>query len=78
MSPFPSHRPRGGFALVAAWLVLTAALFATAAPASAQTPSPTTPRTASVNVPPGVTAGIAVYDRQTGTFTMGVNRHDRQ
>ncbi|MGQ4434032.1 hypothetical protein [Streptomyces sp. SAS_260] len=75
MSPFSSHRPRGEFALVAAWLVLTAVLFATAAPARARTPSPTTPRTTSVNVPPGVTAGIAVYDRQTGTLTEQSNAH---
>ncbi|WP_019069592.1 hypothetical protein [Streptomyces hokutonensis] len=75
MSPFSSHGPRGGFALVAAWSVLMAALFATAAPTRAQTPSPTTPRTASVNVPPGVTAGIAVYDRRTGTFTEQSNVH---
>jgi len=60
---------------VAARLVLIAALFATAAPARAQTPSPTGPCTASVNVPPGLTAGIAVYDRRTGTFTEQSNAH---
>ncbi|MFE2423001.1 hypothetical protein [Streptomyces hokutonensis] len=28
-----------------------------------------------MNVPPGVTAGIAVYDRRTGTFTEQSNAH---
>ncbi|MEU9246520.1 hypothetical protein [Streptomyces sp. NPDC048385] len=75
MSSISSPRPRGRFALMAAWSVLLAALFATAAPARADTSPTATPRTARVTIPPGVTAGIAVYDRQTGVFTEQSNIH---
>jgi hypothetical protein len=65
-------RSRLGLPFVTAWLVLAAALFATV-PARAGTTAPT--RTPSVSVPAGVTAGVAVFDRQTGSFTEQYNAH---
>ncbi|MGW1780480.1 hypothetical protein ACWCQQ_15255 [Streptomyces sp. NPDC002143] len=65
---------RGRVAVVLRWCLLAAVLVgATAAPARAAGP-PAAPRDApaavtAVEVPPGVTAGVAVFDRQTGTFT---------
>ncbi|MFI9770199.1 hypothetical protein ACIHJG_25500 [Streptomyces sp. NPDC052415] len=59
--------------------VLTAALAAvlcttatTVSVASAESPSPQ-PAAAEANVPAGVTAGVAVFDRQTGTYTEQLN-----
>ncbi|MFF2526356.1 hypothetical protein [Streptomyces liangshanensis] len=52
-------------AAAAALLTLTGTPSATAAPPVPQAP----PTAAAVAVPPGVTAGIAVFDRQTNTFT---------
>ncbi|WP_234311948.1 hypothetical protein [Streptomyces griseus] len=51
--------------------LLCAAATATAAPGTAPSPSP--PASARADVPAGVTAGIAVFDRQTGTFTEQLN-----
>ncbi|GAA3487012.1 hypothetical protein [Streptomyces cremeus] len=66
----PPWRPARAAVLATALLalVLGAALPAAAAPS----PGPT-PGTARAVVPPGVTAGIAVYDRKAGTFTEQVN-----
>ncbi|GGW71251.1 hypothetical protein ACWGIA_20020 [Streptomyces bobili] len=46
-----------------------------AGPAAADTPAgqPVQPRAAAVEVPAGVSAGVAVFDRQTGTFTEQLN-----
>ncbi|NEA63968.1 hypothetical protein [Streptomyces sp. SID12488] len=46
-----------------------------AGPAAADTPAgqPVQPRAASVEVPAGVSAGVAVFDRRTGTFTEQFN-----
>ncbi|MEU0119636.1 hypothetical protein ABZ137_39695 [Streptomyces bobili] len=46
-----------------------------AGPAAADTPAgqPVQPRAAAVEVPTGVSAGVAVFDRQTGTFTEQLN-----
>ncbi|MEW2553381.1 hypothetical protein AB0957_16820 [Streptomyces zhihengii] len=46
-----------------------------AAPAAAETPAarPAQPRAASVEVPAGVSAGVAVFDRQTNTYTEQLN-----
>ncbi len=55
--------------------ILAAALAAlvcpTATTASAESPSP--PPAVRADVPAGVTAGVAVFDRQTGTFTEQLN-----
>ncbi|MFF4522670.1 D-alanyl-D-alanine carboxypeptidase family protein [Streptomyces bluensis] len=62
---------RSRLAAVIGWFVLVAALLGTAAaPVRAAVP-----QTASSDVPPGVTAGIAIYDRQTGTFSEQLNPH---
>ncbi len=50
-----------------------AALMSTTSAASAAPPEKPAPRAAQVDVPAGVTAGVAVFDRQTGTFTEQVN-----
>ncbi|OAL16578.1 hypothetical protein A4V12_03815 [Streptomyces noursei] len=50
-------------------LATAAAPTATAAPDT----SPSPPAVAQAEVPAGVTAGVAVFDRQTGTFTEQVN-----
>jgi hypothetical protein len=69
----------GGFARAVGRLVLAAALLAmAAAPARAATPqtaAQAAPRTATAEIPPGVSAGVAVYDRHTGTFTEHHNAH---
>ncbi|MFE6488405.1 hypothetical protein ACFVGN_36485 [Streptomyces sp. NPDC057757] len=73
---------RGGLAVVLRWCLLVAVLAGlTAAPARAAAPpagppgAPGEVRAAAtaVEVPPGVTAGVAVFDRQTGTFTEQLN-----
>ncbi|MGA5170425.1 MULTISPECIES: SH3 domain-containing protein [Streptomyces] len=56
-------------AALAALLATAAAPTATAAPDT----SPSPPAVAQAEVPAGVTAGVAVFDRQTGTFTEQVN-----
>ncbi|MFF3937337.1 serine hydrolase [Streptomyces phaeofaciens] len=70
---------RGGLtAVVLRWCLLAAVLAgAAAAPARAAGP-PSAPHgtpsaVTAVVVPPGVTAGVAVFDRQTGTFTEQLN-----
>ncbi|MCX4740710.1 hypothetical protein [Streptomyces antibioticus] len=79
---------RGGFvrgglaAVVLRWCLLAAVLAgAAAAPARAAGPPSAEPRAAraaaDVVVPPGVTAGVAVFDRQTGTFTEQLNTRAR-
>ncbi|WP_347879682.1 hypothetical protein [Streptomyces sp. Tu 2975] len=69
----------GGFARAVGRLVLAAALLAmaaaTARAAAPQAAAQATPQTASAEIPPGVSAGIAVYDRHTGTFTEQHNAH---
>ncbi|MFI5793138.1 hypothetical protein [Streptomyces sp. NPDC051677] len=61
------------------WCLLAAVLIgAAAAPARASGPAPAAPRDTpravrTVEVPPGVTAGVAVFDRQTATFTEQLN-----
>ncbi|MYU56711.1 MULTISPECIES: serine hydrolase [Streptomyces] len=59
---------RHGLALVMGWAVLVAVLFGSAGFARAAVPG-----VAAVEVPAGVTAGVAVFDRQTGTFTEQLN-----
>ncbi|MGI5479041.1 hypothetical protein [Streptomyces lavendofoliae] len=72
-------RPRAGRRLAARAGLLTAALAAVlatvAAPTATAAPdtSPSPPAVARAEVPAGVTAGVAVFDRQTGTFTEQVN-----
>ncbi|AEW99474.1 hypothetical protein [Streptantibioticus cattleyicolor] len=62
---------RRASAVASGWLVVTALLLGWAvSPARAAGP----PR-AGVVVPPGVTAGVAVFDRQTGTFTEQLDAH---
>ncbi|MFI6340282.1 hypothetical protein [Streptomyces sp. NPDC050535] len=69
---------RGGLAVFLRWCLLAAVLAGlAAAPAHAAAP-PAAPGEApaavtAVEVPPGVTAGVAVFDRQTGTFTEQLN-----
>ncbi|MDT9685148.1 hypothetical protein RND61_24250 [Streptomyces sp. TRM76323] len=53
--------------------VLSSATAATATPGSAPNAAPPPARAASAQVPSGVTAGVAVFDRQTGAFTEQVN-----
>ncbi|MFK4694139.1 hypothetical protein [Streptomyces pristinaespiralis] len=66
---------RGRLARAVGRFVLAAALLAVAAaPAHAATPQ-ATPRAATAEIPPGVSAGIAVYDRLTGSFTEQHNAH---
>lgn len=66
---------RGGFARAVGRLVLAAALLVmAAAPARAAIPQ-ATPRAATSEIPPGVSAGIAVYDLHTGSFTEQHNAH---
>ncbi|MGW1541928.1 hypothetical protein ACWCPM_17140 [Streptomyces sp. NPDC002309] len=50
---------------------LAALVGATATAASAEAPAP--PPTVQADVPAGVTAGVAVFDRQTGAFTEQLN-----
>jgi hypothetical protein len=65
-------RAAGRFALAAALLVMAAA---PARAATSQAAAHATPPSATAQIPPGVTAGIAVYDRHTGTFTEQHNTH---
>ncbi|MER7829862.1 hypothetical protein [Streptomyces sp. NPDC095602] len=53
--------------------VLSSASAAMATPGSAPDVTPPAARAATAQVPAGVTAGVAVFDRQTGTFTEQVN-----
>ncbi|MGA5471524.1 hypothetical protein ACPCUK_22445 [Streptomyces arboris] len=54
--------------------VVLALLCSAALPAAAAAPSPhPTPRTGGADVPSGVTAGVAVFDRRSGSFTEQVN-----
>ncbi|MFI6412644.1 hypothetical protein [Streptomyces sp. NPDC050585] len=53
--------------------VLSSAAAAMATPGSAPDVTPPAARAATAQVPAGVTAGVAVFDRQTGTFTEQVN-----
>ncbi|GAA2437642.1 hypothetical protein [Streptomyces lavendulocolor] len=73
----PADAPRRGRATRAGLLTAAfAALLATAAaPTATAAPdtSPSPPAVAQAEVPAGVTAGVAVFDRQTGTFTEQVN-----
>jgi hypothetical protein len=65
------HAARAGVlaAALTALLCSAAAGTATAAPGGAPSPPPVT----QAEVPAGVTAGVAVFDRQTGTFTEQLN-----
>ncbi|SHI50705.1 hypothetical protein [Streptomyces sp. 3214.6] len=69
----------GGLAVVLRWCLLAAVLVGAAAPtAHASGQAPAAPRDAptaarAVEVPAGVTAGVAVFDRQTATFTEQLN-----
>ncbi|MCX4825464.1 hypothetical protein OG883_37555 [Streptomyces sp. NBC_01142] len=69
---------RRAVSAVRALLATTAALLclattAAAAPVSSPAPGPRQAASVDVQVPPGVTAGVAVFDRQTGTFTEQLN-----
>lgn len=64
-----------GAALLGATAVPAGAALPKAAPLSARgAAAKDAPRAASLTVPPGVTAGVAVFDRQTGTFTEQLNQ----
>nr|WP_229913938.1 hypothetical protein [Streptomyces capitiformicae] len=70
------HRHRSLLATVTAFLSLTfvgAAFSPTAAAAPARPDDTSAVGTTSAVVPDGVTAGVAVFDRQTGTFTEQLN-----
>ncbi|MFI1049999.1 hypothetical protein ACH4U3_30200 [Streptomyces griseoruber] len=62
-------------AAAAALLLIGGAAGSAAADAPAR--QPVQPATASVEVPAGVSAGVAVFDRQTGTFTEQLNTSTR-
>ncbi|SEP95920.1 hypothetical protein SAMN04487983_1002275 [Streptomyces sp. yr375] len=65
---------RDRLAVVLRWCVLAAVLVGVAAaPAHASAPA----AVRAVEVPPGVTAGVAVFDRQTATFTEQLNPRTR-
>ncbi|MFI9542586.1 hypothetical protein ACIHAR_01135 [Streptomyces sp. NPDC052016] len=75
-----SRAPGGTFPRIARRGVVRAGILAaavvalvcpTATTASAESPSP--PPAVRADVPAGVTAGVAVFDRQTGTFTEQLN-----
>lgn len=72
---------RRRFAVVTGGLALVAALIGVnSAPAQATSPGASVsaaPRSASITVPTGVTAGVAVFDRQTGAFTEQLNAHQQ-
>lgn len=61
----------------AAALLLVGGVAGSTAAADAPAGQPVRPATASVEVPSGVTAGVAVFDRQTGTFTEQLNSSTR-
>ncbi len=54
-------------------MVVITAMLSPTATAAADTASPAPRAAATVTVPAGVTAGVAVFDRQTGTFTEQLN-----
>lgn len=60
-------------ALGAMTVALIAAMLSPSATAAADAKSSPLRDAATVTVPPGVTAGVAVFDRQTGTFTEQLN-----
>ncbi|MFC8194579.1 hypothetical protein ACFUTV_04215 [Streptomyces sp. NPDC057298] len=63
---------RGKVVLALGWFVLAVVLLATATP-PARAASPA--GAAAPEIPAGVSAGVAVYDRETGTFTEEHNAH---
>ncbi|MER6366305.1 hypothetical protein [Kitasatospora sp. NPDC001527] len=64
---------RAAVALLSAALALTVFPAPTAVAAEASPPPAGGRAVSSLQVPPGVTAGVAVYDRQSGTFTEQLN-----
>jgi len=71
--PRPARRAaRAGLLSAAAVALLCTTASATAAPAGDPSPPPAA-SALQAEVPAGVTAGVAVFDRQTGTFTEQLN-----
>lgn len=71
-SPVRGRAGLAGRALLAAASALLC-LVQTATAASIAASEPAAPAVATAEVPAGVTAGVAVFDRQTGTFTEQLN-----
>ncbi|MEU9183119.1 hypothetical protein AB0D14_00835 [Streptomyces sp. NPDC048484] len=67
------NRPRPVAALCAVAMAVITALLSPTVTAAADTASPSPRAAAGLTVPAGVTAGVAVFDRQTGTFTEQLN-----